>query len=496
METAPNLNVWLVNPFDQLPSKNGYQGRLTELMSTFHQSGHQVTWWTSDWDHRQKERRKWEGNAETGREIILLPSLPYNRNTSLRRFRSHARFARDWLARTRRGLREGSLDRPDIVLVNLPPPAVGAAVAELKEEFGFFMVVDVQDAWPENFSQLLPFGAKWNERIGPWLFAPLKRSARKAYAAADAITAVSQDYLDVVETYRRDAGRGARGEGGSRRTDRAKRDGDAKQPLNTKTESEKSEDRSLSNKDHPTPHAPCPASLPPSAVFPIGCPADRLDVVPPAWCERPAEPFRLVYVGSMSTSYDLETLVRAMARPELASRSIELHFAGDGDAVARLRRLADSVAPRPTPHAPCPVQSHAPSIHFHGMLGQKELRALLDVCHIGLNAVQPASRIAMPNKIGDYFAAALPVLHTGRGAGQGARGEGELARLIRERDLGGLYPAGDPAGLARVGVECMDSPERMARQSANARRFAEDCLDRRVLYPRFVEWVEGRRGEH
>jgi glycosyltransferase involved in cell wall biosynthesis len=418
------MNTWLINLFDPMSRDAAREARMVGLATAFCDAGHSVTWWTSDWDHANKVRRQPGQFLGHPWAVEVLPTLAYHRNTSLRRFRSHARFARDWRNLAREGIRSGRLKTPDMVFVNLPPPSVGAAVADLKTEFGFFMVVDVQDAWPENFSQLLPFGSKWNERIGARLFAPLKRSARKAYRAADVVTAVSQDYLDVVAGYGvRDAG------------------------------DDVCPDRSGSGKLHK-----------PQRVFYIGCPADRLDEVPIAFEDRDNSIFRLVYVGSLSTSYDLETLIQAMAAPELSGRAVELHFAGAGDAMERLKE-----------------RSRKLRVVFHGMLNQPELRALLERCHLGLNAVKPASRIAMPNKIGDYFAAGLPVLH--------AVPRGELADLIRMHNLGTLYQAGDASGLAKVIAASMDRPEGLAAQSANARRFAERSLDRRELYPAMVDFV-------
>ena len=51
------MNVWIVNPFDNLPVE-GYRPQRYWLMSeAFARAGHAVTFWTQDWSHAKKKRR-------------------------------------------------------------------------------------------------------------------------------------------------------------------------------------------------------------------------------------------------------------------------------------------------------------------------------------------------------------------------------------------------------------------------------------------------------
>jgi glycosyltransferase involved in cell wall biosynthesis len=407
------MQVWLVNLFDPMPSADGYVSRTESLALALVDVGATVTWFTSDWEHRSKTRRRPDSFQGHPFRVLPVPTLEYHRNVSLRRFRSHARIGKDWLRMVRHKLESGDLLAPDLVLVNLPPPSMGAAVAALKQVCNFTMVCDVQDAWPENFSQLLPFGQPLNDKLGAFLFRPLKRAGCRAYAAADAITAVSRDYLDLVANYTEHAGK----------------------------------------------------------VFYIGCPKDRLEHVPLPYSQRKLQPFKMVYVGGFSRSYDLMTLIAGMAMPELRGRSLELHFAGSGRDETRLQAEVSRLG----------LQDY---VSFHGMLDQAALRRLLENCHLGLNAVQASSLIAMPNKVGDYLSAGLPLLHSIE--------SGELADLIRNEKFGAFYTAGDPASFARAVVQQMEAPEPvLAQQSERARRFALERLDRAQIYSKFAEWLRG-----
>lgn len=407
-----NLNLWLINLFDEFPGAAGeYPARVVGLAEELERRGHAVTWWTTDWSHRYKRRR--QAPKPHGRlRIRALPCVAYRSNTSLRRLWSHHYYARRLRVALRQALRNGEM--PDAVYVNLPVPTVAAVAAELKEAAGFRLVVDIRDAWPENFLQLLPGGERARRLFGPVLLWPFRRAARRAYRAADVLTAVSRDYLEMASRY-------------------GMRNGQ---------------------------------------VFYIGTPPDRLESQPPAMTARdPGGPLRLVYIGGFGTSYDLATLGEAVrqgwpaAGGDDSEQPVEVHLAGYGQPPAWARE--------------------ATGVVFHGMLGAAELRALLEWCHVGLNAVHGGSGIAMPNKVGDYLAAGLPLVH--------ARESGELAELVREREMGSCYRAGDVAGLVQaVGrYRGAEGERRLEAESWAARAFAVAALDRRKIYAGLADVVVG-----
>lgn len=408
------MRVWLVNIFEDMPSVSYAGWRMGSLVQALVDVGHQVTWWTSDWSHSSKSKRHEPSADEYPWEVISVSSAPYLKNVSLQRFNSHKQYARDWKAFAISAIRSGELEKPDVVVVNCPPPVVAAAVAELKREVSFCMVCDIRDAWPEAFSQAIPGSNYLSRALLRLITLPFSFPTRKAYRDADVFSAVSQDYLDVAAKY---------------------------VPKNRKDE----------------------------RVFFIGCKSSQLNKEPAEYQLRDRKVFKLVYVGSQSSSYDLFTVVKALAHPELSDAPIELHFAGRGDAIPMLEKLVAKLGLKSI-------------VTFHGELRLEELRGLLESCHVGLNALKRASWIAMPNKIGDYFAAGLPVLHSLE--------TGELAMLIRERDMGRCFRAGSVASCANAIRHCIENREHLAVQSKNARRFALTSLDRTKIYPDMVRWLE------
>ena len=183
------MNVWIVNPFDNLPPEGFRPQRYWLMARAFARAGHCVTLWTSDFSHARKAPRAlasgacWEGD---GFRLELVPTPPYPRNVCLRRIRSHRAFARNL-----RKLAELEPQRPDLVIASLPPLASAAALAAFCRARGIAFVVDVMDAWPENFARVVP----------RWTLAPLRARARRIYRSAQGVSAVATRYIDLAKSY-------------------------------------------------------------------------------------------------------------------------------------------------------------------------------------------------------------------------------------------------------------------------------------------------------
>ena len=183
------MNVWIANPFDNLPPEGARPQRYWLMARAFARAGHRVTLWSSDFSHARKAPRalapgaRWEGD---GFRLVLVPTPPYPRNVCLRRIRSHRAFARNL-----RTLAELEPQRPDLVVASLPPLASASALADFCRARGIAFVVDVMDAWPENFERVVP----------RWLLAPLRAKARRIYRSAQGVSAVAARYIELAQSY-------------------------------------------------------------------------------------------------------------------------------------------------------------------------------------------------------------------------------------------------------------------------------------------------------
>ena len=288
------MTVWIVNPFDNLPSE-GYRPQRYWLMArAFAQAGHRTTYWTSDFSHAHKAPRKLDGidgmADACGFRMKFVPTKPYHTNICLRRILSHRAFARTW-----RRLAEAESERPDVVIASMPPLSSCAAALEFCRRVGARFITDVQDAWPETFYRVAP----------AWMFAPFRATARRIYRSADAVTAVAARYIELAKSY------------------------GATAPshlchLGICLDAVKGERRKVKGENLPaSPFIFHPSPFTTKSPFTF----------------HPS-PFTTIYLGAMGASYDLETVIDAVKEME----DVELDIAGSGPKEQSLRsRAADCV---------------------------------------------------------------------------------------------------------------------------------------------------------
>lgn len=182
------MRVWLINPFDNLPTE-GYRPQRYWLMArAFVAKGHEVTYWTSDFSHATKKMRVLVHEAHAGFAVRMVPTQKYPTNVCLKRVASHRRLARDWFA-----LASGDSVTPDVVIASMPPLGLCDAARRFAADRGAMFVADVQDAWPETFERVLP----------GFVFSLLgmRRLAKTIYCGADGISAVAMRYVELAQKY-------------------------------------------------------------------------------------------------------------------------------------------------------------------------------------------------------------------------------------------------------------------------------------------------------
>lgn len=199
------MTVWIVNPFDNLPTEGSRPQRYWLMARAFVAAGHRVVLWTSDFSHATKRKRKFSPNAAPdlaeaegsrltaeGVAVVLLPTMPYPANVCWRRIVSHLMLAKTFATQAQRSIATGS--RPDIVIASTPPVGLCSAAMRTAQRCGAKFVCDLQDAWPETFGRLFPRGLKW---LGRLLLTPMRRTVRRSYREADLVTGVCRRYAQL-----------------------------------------------------------------------------------------------------------------------------------------------------------------------------------------------------------------------------------------------------------------------------------------------------------
>ena len=402
------MTFWIVNPFDNLPPEGLRPQRYWLMARAFAQAGHKVVYWSADFSHAYKRARDVAALAgrHEGFELRLVHEPPYPKNICLRRLWSHWRFARNWLAAVRAEVKGLKGQGPDVLIVSSPPLALGAAARAFCRCTGAKLVIDIQDAWPETFQRVVP----------RFLLLPLTRLARRNYRAADAITAVSRRYLDLARAY------------GATCPQHLCYHGIARSP------------------NSPTPNSPTSNSPTPNS--------------PTSNSPTPNSPtIQLAYIGNMSLSYDLATVV-AVVRDRT---DLSLDLAGAGPDEAALKAQA----------ADCD------RIRFHGYLDENALRELLLQSDAGIIPMFPESQVGIPGKLADYAAAGLPVVSSLLGE--------TLDLLVRYR-AGVPYVAGDRDSFS----EAVDKVRHLEKNDRHALAVEFDAEKLYNSYLNFVlEKVQG-----
>ena len=218
----------------------------------------------------------------------------------------------------------------DVVFSAYPLIATNLLLGKHKARLGYKLIIDVQDVWPESFSAVLPVLKKI-----PHNFVPFSGRANTAYRAADALVAVSQTYLDRAHEANPDA---------------------------------------------------------PGEVVYIGADFDTLERVQ-------AKTFsdgitRFFYLGTLSFSYDVETVCKGVQKLLDAGEKVALHIMGGGPDLEKLKAYANE------------------SIIFYGYVPYAEMIATAKGCDIAVNPIHSYAMQSITNKLSDYMALQKPILNS------------------------------------------------------------------------------------
>ncbi|MFC3874461.1 glycosyltransferase [Neisseria musculi] len=385
------MNITIVAPYCSLPSEPHFNRfwYLAELLS----QEHDVLLITSNFRHYDKSFRRPEdaANASTGRlNVLLLNESGYTQNVSLARVQSHRVFVKhfeQWLGQCRPG-------RQDIVYSAYPLIATNILLGRHKARLGYKLIIDVQDVWPESFSSVIPALKKI-----PHNLLPFASRANAAYAAADALVAVSQTYLARAQ--------------------------------------------------EANPRAP-------GEVVYIGADYDKLAKAEP-------RPFhggktRFFYLGTLSYSYDMQTVCQGINRLAQTDKSIELHIMGGGPDLEKLK------------------QYESEAVKFYGYIPYAEMMSVAKSCDIAVNPIHSYAMQSVTNKLSDYMALGKPVLNSQQGSETN-----EILTLLPHEN----YRSGDVEGFVAAARRILQRKNDPVNSEAIMHRFK-----RSMAYQKIVRLVE------
>ena len=187
------MRVWLVTIGEPVPVQEGARDRLHRTGYFAHflaDHGHEVTWWTSTFDHFRKKHLFGEDvTIELGPNlrVRLLKGCGYRNNLSLARMRDHRQIAKKFASEAI------AAPRPDILVAALPTIELSLESVLFGKREGVPVVLDMRDMWPDIFADSVPAAARPLARLA---LGPLFSQARAACAGATAITGITEAFVE------------------------------------------------------------------------------------------------------------------------------------------------------------------------------------------------------------------------------------------------------------------------------------------------------------
>jgi len=180
-------NILIINPFDKLPGENFRDQRYTYLYEKLKQDKCcSVTWISSDFHHWSHSRRQRSSlSVEDSCNIVMIKTLAYNKNISLKRFLSHFLFSLKTFLFLLKSKRKYDAILTIAPVENLFLTSLYAKFTKVR------LIIDVLDLWPDLFIEAFP---KKLHFLGKILLYPYRLMADFSYKSANHITSVSKTY--------------------------------------------------------------------------------------------------------------------------------------------------------------------------------------------------------------------------------------------------------------------------------------------------------------
>ena len=360
---------------------------------------HNVEIVTSNFNHGEKCFFSNNNIEKHDFKITMINESGYKKNICLKRFWSDF----IWGKGVKKYLQ--SRKKPDVVYAAIPPLTGVYSIINYCKSNGVRLVVDIQDLWPNAFKMVFDYPP-----VSDIIYYPLYRIENKIINCADSICAVSDTYVDYAKQINPEL---SEYESVYLGTDLSCFDENVKRHVK--------------------------------------------DVAEKYVCTKDTDEIWLAYCGSLSDSYDLKTVIDAIAY--IRNKKIKFVVMGDGYMADDFRKYS---------------QRKSVNCIFTGMLPYAEMCALLSSCDIAVNPIKGKSAASIINKHGDYAASGLPVINTQQSE--------EYIKLICSYNMGVTVDVGDSFKLAEHLKELIDKKELRQTMGSNARRCAEEKFNRSKTY--------------
>ena len=301
-------------------------------------------------------------------------------------------------------------NRFDLIYSQIPDNHLASVAAAHAKRVGVPFIVDIEDLWPEAMRMVLDIPV-----ISDVLFSYFTVTARKTYRLADAVVGSSDTYRD--------------------------------EPLKYHVRIPRSVTVYVGNE---------------LAEFDRGA-KENLDKV-----VKPENEFWVTYAGTLGTSYDIPTLIRAAdILYKEGTDNLRVVLLGDGPLRADFERVA----------AECTA-----NVTFVGYVPHALMAAYLVKSDVTVNSLISKASQSIVSKIGDYLASGHPMINTGL--------DPEFWGKVEQDGFGVNVTPEDPEALAMAIRDLMEHPEKCSEMGKIAREIGQEQFDRPHSYQKIIRMVD------
>ena len=186
------MNIWILQTGEPLHCDFGNPRpmRAMNLANALIKKGHNVTLWSSDFNHQQKINR-FGGYKEVRisklLKIKLIPSPGYKTNISFRRLWDHFILGRNLFL-----LLQLEQELPDFGFIGYPPIESALVMSNWLKKHNIPIMLDVKDQWPSMFLDLAP---KIVKPVFAFLLIPYFYYSKKTLRNSTAFCSMSKSFL-------------------------------------------------------------------------------------------------------------------------------------------------------------------------------------------------------------------------------------------------------------------------------------------------------------
>ncbi|MDW4440330.1 glycosyltransferase family 4 protein [Staphylococcus saprophyticus] len=186
------MKIWIVSDGEPLPidGEDIRLRRMGNLARILSERGHEVIWFSSNFEHYTKKFRSDSDkviNINENYKIVLLSTKGYKKNVSLNRYLHFKTLASKFK------ILSSELSEPDIVVSTMAPIEIANEIKVFSKNKKVKYVIDIRDLWPDIYYEVTP---KFIHFAVKFLIKKTKRDLSLVLQNSEGIVGVTDKFLE------------------------------------------------------------------------------------------------------------------------------------------------------------------------------------------------------------------------------------------------------------------------------------------------------------